>query len=272
MHQKKLFDKYLELLGVEKTAPTFDLLRKIVKAHLIRIPFENISKLLYKKQGMNNLPDLSKYLEGIENYKFGGTCYANNYYLYSLLEHLGYDIKLCGADMKNPDVHLISILTIDGHEYIVDGGYAAPFFEPLPRNLNKDYVISLGKEKYSLKPTDESGRTKVEQFYNGELQHWYTAKPQARKIEDFLKVIEDSYADDAIFMNAIRLTKFSENGSLVLKNLYLTETIGSESSTTKLSRKDIPEIVRGKFGMPADIVQEAASCIKELRDITSVRL
>jgi len=267
MNQKKLFEKYLELLVVEKSLPTFDLLRKIVKVHLIKIPFENISKLIYKKQGMNYIPDLTTYLDGIEKYNFGGTCYANNYYLYSLLKHLGYDIKLCGADMKNPDVHLISIVTIDRHEYIIDGGYAAPFFKPLPRYLKDDYIINLGSEKYIVKPKDESGRTKVKQFYNGELQHWYTAKPQPRKIKDFRQVIEESYADDAIFMNAIRITKFSENGSLVLKNLSLTETINNKPSTIKVILKALPPVIEEKFGIPEEVVEKAVGHFKELKDI-----
>src|SRR5665811_331066 len=133
--QKTLFKKYLVLLGEEEASPSPESLYKIVKAHLIKIPFENISKLYYKQQGMDSIPNLSKYLDSIENYSFGGTCYSNNFYLYLLLEHLGYDIKLCGADMKNPDVHLISIVKIEEREFIVDGGYAAPFLEPLPSDL-----------------------------------------------------------------------------------------------------------------------------------------
>jgi N-hydroxyarylamine O-acetyltransferase len=265
--REKLFDKYLNLLGVEASDPSFELLAKIVKAHLIRVPFENISKLLYKKEEMNYIPDLSIYLSGIEQYNFGGTCYANNYYLYLLLAHLGFNIKLCGADMKNPDVHIISIVRIDEHEYIVDSGYAAPFLAPLPIDLREDYIISNGVEKYFVKPKDENGRTRVEQYYNGELQHWYTAKPQPRKIGEFRKVIENSYADDATFMNAFRITCFTESGSLVLRNLLLTETDGLKSSTIKITRNEIPAVVKEKFGMPEDLVSEALATIKELRDI-----
>lgn len=265
--QKKLFNRYLELLGIEASKPSFELLGKIVKAHLIKVPFENISKLLYKKEGINYITDLQTYLNGIEHYNFGGTCYANNYYLYLLLEHLGFNVKLCGADMKNPDVHLISMVKIDGREYIVDGGYAAPFLKPLPRDLNKDYVISSGKEKYIIKPKDEMGRTKVEQYYDGKLQHWYRAKPHAREIKEFRKVIEDSFAVDAVFMNALRITRFSESGSFVLKNLLLTETNRLESETIGIARNEIPVVIREKFGMPEDIVREAISGIKELRDI-----
>ena len=265
--QNKLFDKYLELLNVEKSRPNLDLLGRIVRAHLIKIPFENISKLIYKKQGMNEIPNLSTFLEGIEKYNFGGTCYTNNFYLYSLLKHLGYDLKLCGADMKNPDVHLISIVTIDKNEYIIDGGYAAPFFKPLPRYLSSDYLITFGNEKYIIKPKDEFGRTRVEQYTEGKLQHWYTAKPQERKIEEFKKVINDSYSNDAVFMNAVRITKFLENGSLVLKNLSLSETRGNTSSTIKISRDEIHSVIQENFGMPSGVVKEAISILTDLKDI-----
>ncbi len=262
-----LFNKYLNLLGVEAASPSFNFLCELVKAHLIKIPFENISKLLYKKQGMNYIPDLYTFLNGIEKNNFGGTCYSNNYYFYLLLEHLGFDVKLCGADMKNPDVHLISMVKIDAQEYIVDGGYAAPFLKPLPRDLKTDYIINNGNEKYLVKPKDENGRTKVEQYFNGELLHWYSAKPQPRKIDEFRKVIEISYADDATFMNALRITRFSGSGSLILTNLLLTKINDSKSSTIKIARKEIPCVVQEHFGMPGNLVLEAIENLKELRDI-----
>ena len=264
---KELFDKYLNLLGVEVTKPNYELLCKLVKAHLTRIPFENISKLLFKKQGMNYIPTLSVFLEGIKKHNFGGTCYTNNYYFNLLLEHLGFDVKLCGADMKEPDVHLINIVTIDEKEFIVDGGYAAPFLQPLPRYLDNDFVINFGNEKYVVRPKDDSGKTLVEQYSGSELQHWYTTKPEARKIEEFRKVIEDSYAEDAVFMNAIRLVRFTENGSVSLRNYSFAETSGANVITTKIKREELPAIVSKKFGMPEELVKAALDSINEIKDI-----
>jgi N-hydroxyarylamine O-acetyltransferase len=269
MDSKTLFEKYLILLGIDASSPSLELLNKIVKAHLIKVPFENISKLYYKGQGMNYIPKLSQYLDGIEKCKFGGTCYSNNYYLYSLLKHLGFDIRLCGCDMKNPDVHLISIVTIDGREFIVDGGYAAPFLEPLPRDLKDDYVINFGNEKYFLKPQNDNGTSRLEQYHNGALKHWYIVKPQARKIEEFEQVIKDSYSDKAMFMNAILITRFFENGSVVLRNLNLTETVDAKISVTKIDFEDIPELVSNKFEIPAKLVKSAISKLSELKDTWS---
>lgn len=262
-----LFEQYLYLIGIEKSKPTYDLLCDVIKAHLIKIPFENISKLIYKKQGLVSIPSLPTFLDGIEKYNFGGTCYTNNYYLNRLLDFLGFEIKLCGADMKNPDVHIISMVNINNQEYIVDVGYAAPFFEPLPRYLQENFSVTLGNEKYIVKPTDELERTTIEQHSNGRLQHWYTAKPEPRKIEDFGGVIEYSYSNDAIFMNAIRITKFTEHDSLVLKNLYFTKIINDNSSTTKVNLEDIPLLIQKNFGMPMSVVNEAIGHFKELKDI-----
>jgi len=267
MKQEELFDKYLDLLGVSKTKPNFDLLTKIVRAHLLKVPFENISKLLYKKQGMTYIPDLKLFLEGIEKYNFGGTCYSNNYYLFLLLKHLGYNIKLCSADMKNPDVHIISTVKIDDKEYLIDAGNAAPFFEPLPTFLTEDFIIKFGIEKYIVKPKDGTGKIKIEQYFDGKLQHWYTTPCHQRKIDEFRKVIEDSYSDNAVFMNAVRLTRFFETGSVVLKNQYLSETINDQTSTIKIQLQDLPSVIKDKFGIPNETVMNAIGHFKELRDI-----
>lgn len=264
---KIYIQKYLSLLEIEELAVSIRSLEKIVRAHIIKVSFENISKLLFKQRGMNDIPDLQTFLEGIEKYNFGGTCYTNNYYLHLLLKHIGFKVKLCGADMKSPDVHLINIVLIEGNEYIIDCGYAAPFFEPLPIYLKEDFIINFGNETYIVRPKDDYGRTKVEQYSNGKLQHWYSVNPNSRRIEEFRKVISESYLDDAVFMNAIRITRFKDNGSLVLKNLIFTETTGSESVSKKLEQNELPVFVCDKFEIPADLFHRALEGIKELKNI-----
>jgi arylamine N-acetyltransferase len=110
------------------------------------------------------------------------------------------------------------------------------------------------------------GRTKVEQYSDGNLQHWFIAKPDERKIEDFQKVIENSYLDDAVFMNAVRITKYSENVSRVLKNFSFTETMGNEYQTRKITLSELPTVIQENFGMPQTVVNEAISSMKELKD------
>ena len=153
-YKDSLFDTYLGILCLKKSDPTLESLTQIIRAHLSRIPFENISKLYrMKKYSLKAVPDFELYLDGISRYHFGGTCYANNYYLNQLLINLGYEVRLCGADMNNPDVHVINIVTLNDREYLVDVGYAAPFLNPVPLYLDDSYEIVHGADRYMFYPS-----------------------------------------------------------------------------------------------------------------------
>ena len=262
------FNRYLKILAVTAKKPDLDTLKKIVKAHVIAIPFENISKLYYKKSmDFSGLPKFNQYIDGIESYNFGGTCYSNNYYLYLLLEYLGYDVKLCGADMDNPDVHMVSMVKVAGREYLVDTGYGAPFFLPLQRELSKDHVINYGSESYILKPQDKNGSSRLELYRNGTLKHSYLAKPEAKKIGDFRQVITNSFRKEATFMNAVALFRFFPDRSFVIRNLTLIKTTGSETKIYTLSnREKLTGVIEELFNIPREIVTEAISELGALKD------
>jgi arylamine N-acetyltransferase len=263
--------RYLKILGVRSREPSLEALSEVIQAHLYRIPFENISKLYYKKhRGLRGIPDLDTYLEGIEYFHFGGTCYSNNFYLYRLLSTLGYEVKLCGADMSSSDVHLLGIVTLGGREYLVDVGYAAPFWAPMPRDLEKDYSINLGSERYVLKPQDAEGRSRMELYRDGSLEHGYLAKPQSRQIREFEGPIDDSFRDDQTFMNALLVARFSPESSLVICNLTLTE-YGANSVTSRelTSRDDAVKSISDRFMMPGTVVEDAVAELGTLRSTRS---
>jgi N-hydroxyarylamine O-acetyltransferase len=265
----ELAHRYLSALGVSPQKPSLDALQELIAAHLIRVPFENISKLYNRKHhGLTSLPPIELYLDGIERYHFGGTCYSNNFHFYSLLSALGYDVKLCGADMSDPDVHLVVIATLDQREYMVDAGYGAPFLAPLPRDLGTDYVTTLGRDRYVLKPQDPSGHSRLQVYRDGQMQHGYLVKPAPRRIEEFAPVIADSFRPTATFLNALLLVRFYPGRALMIHNLTLVESEGSTSSVHQLSGRAalIAKIVEC-FGMPRSIVAETVSELGELKDV-----
>ena len=267
-YEISVFSRYLDLLHVERSKPSYDYLAALVKAHLTRVPFENISKLYYrKKSNLRSLPDLDKYLDGIEKYNFGGTCYSNNYYLYLLLRHLGFDIKLCGADMSNPDVHLVSIVSLADREYVIDVGYAAPFIMPMPRDLRTDYEIVLGNDRYVLRPQDSRGRSEVELYRDGHYKHGYIIKPNARAIGEFADVIARSYSHEATFMNALLLVRFYHHRSVVIHNLTLIKSEGAIQERFPLpDRETLTQKIEEYFEIPRDIAREAIADLGELQN------
>jgi len=239
-----------------------------VAAHLTHVPFENISKLYNRRHhGLTGMPSIQLYLEGIERYHFGGTCYANNFHFYSLLATLGYDVKLCAADMATPDVHAVILVTVDGREYLVDAGYGAPFLSPMPRDLATDYVVELGRDRYILKPQDAEGRSRLEMYRDGERKHGYLAKPAARGVEDFRQVIAESFRPDATFLNSLLLARFYSDRAVMIHNWTLVESQGSESIVRALTSRDqLVATVEEHFNMPRAIVAEVVNELGDLQD------
>lgn len=272
MQESSLFKEYLKILNVRVKEPGMVALKGLINSHLTHIPFENISKLYYKKTlGLNGIPTFEQYLEGIRKYNFGGTCYSNNFYFNQLLEYLGYKVILCGADMSSPDVHIVSIVTLEDQEYIVDIGNAAPFFEPLPRDLSSEFQINFGDDKYILLPKGENGFSKLKLYRNGILKHGYTVKPNSRRISEFDQVIKSSFESTATFMNAVLLVLFGvrENqSSIVIHNFSVTEFSGKIYKKRVLSNKnELIEEIENKFRIPKKIVEESLSQISDYKEV-----
>jgi len=261
-------DRYLAILGLPQLEPSLPALRELVAAHVTRIPFENISKLYYRKHlNLMNLPDIRLYLDGIERCHFGGTCYSNNYHFHRLLRTLGYAARLCAADMKTRAVHALNIITIDGREYLADTGYAAPLLEPIPRDLRTGYEISMGRDRYVLKPQDTNGCSRLELYRDGILRHSYLAHPEPKIIEDFSAVIAESFSANATFLNSILLARFYPGRSVVIHNLALIESDKTKTEVHPLADWDeVIAAVEQYFGMPRDVVKEAVQGLGVLQD------
>ena len=263
-----LLERYLNLLGVQRQKPGTGALFELVKAQLVKVPFENVSKLYYNKHhNHQGLPTLKFFLDGIEHFHFGGTCYSNNYFFYQLLANLGYQIKLCGADMLNPDVHLVSVVSIDQREYLLDVGYAAPFLSPLPRDLTKDYVIVLGRDQYVLKPQDARGCSQMELYKDGSLKHCYSVNPAPRQIQEFYQIIVESYREDSKFMNTLLLARFFPDRSLILQNLTVIESQGTVSKSQSLTGRDeLVQAVYKYFTIPKEFTMDVVKDIGQFDD------
>ncbi|MEE8479184.1 MAG: arylamine N-acetyltransferase [Candidatus Neomarinimicrobiota bacterium] len=268
MYTNSSYEKYLKILKISRRDPSIGALTQLVTAHLTTIPFENISKLYYKKKySLKTIPDFDLYLEGISKNNFGGTCYSNNYYLNKLLNYLGYDVRLCGADMANPDVHIVNIVSIENRDYLVDVGYAAPFLNPIPLDLIEDYKITLGADEYVISPRSENGYSKLKMIRSGQTKHGYTVKPYSRSISEFETIIKNSFKESSTFLNAILLVMFKSKSSIVIHNFSLIENYGVNFKSIKLESKLelIDNIVR-HFKIPKEIVEDALAFITNFED------
>jgi len=258
------FERYLSILGVADARPDLDTLRRLVRAQLTRVPFENVSKLyLARSRHFKGVPELDLYLDGIDQCRFGGTCYSNNHHLASLLRFVEFDATYCGADMvSGADVHAVVIVRLEDREYLVDVGYGAPFYEPMPRDREEPMTIRLGRDRYVLQPQDGQGRSQMEHHREGREIHGYLAKPTPRDLAFFREVVLDSYRPTANFMTQLRISRFLDDGNVELLKDQLVRARGDTYSLESIpDRAALVDAVVEHFGMPRDIVREVADSL-----------
>jgi arylamine N-acetyltransferase len=256
-----MIERYLRLLGIEGRPSGLEGLKLVVRRHLIRVPFENVSKLLlFEREGAGRPFTLEEFLDGIEHYDMGGTCYTSNPFLVWLLRELGYEADLLGADMTTPDVH--TCIVVDG-AYHVDVGFAAPFREPIAID-GLPHALTEGGHRYVL-DRHERGLALTFQF-KGDPSVSYVAHGPARDMEYFTPIIRKSFAPEAHFLNRLRIARFFENHSVELHNRMMSVHRDGETSEREIaSLAELEDVLRTDFAMPRCPVREAVAVLDRHR-------
>jgi arylamine N-acetyltransferase len=215
-----IYQRYLRLLGITGWPSGIEGLRAIVRAHLMRAPFENVSKLLlYSREGAGRFLSLSEILDGIEHHDLGGTCHSLNPYLGALLRTLGYDVDLLGADMgARLNCHTCLRVRFDSMAYHVDVGYGGPFREPI-RLDRLPFVMVEGGNRYVLAQRADAYEMSV--FAGEERIHSYIVHDPPRDHDFFLPPMRNSFLPEAPFLNCLRICCFFDDYSVTLLNRTL---------------------------------------------------
>lgn len=135
------------------THATVDNLRKIHRAHLMHIPFENLNIHMPKPIILDESALFTKIVE--ENR--GGFCFEQNGLFHAVLTELGYDVQRLEANVHHGDGkfgipmdHMCLLVTIDGQRYLADVGFGASFIEPLAIDTTAIQEQSVGRFKIEL--------------------------------------------------------------------------------------------------------------------------
>ncbi len=259
------YERYLRLLGFHSVPVGLAGLRSLVRAHILRVPFENVSKLiLFQREGSGRVTMLPGFLDGIEHHDLGGTCYTSNPYFFELLRTIGYDADLLAADMTNPDVHTSIRVRLDSREYHIDVGYGAPFFEPMPLG-QLPHEISNGRFRYILDHASEPGRYEMAHWLESERIHRYIVHGPPRQFDYFRPTIEESYQPGKTFMTWLRIARFFPDHSVDLIDRTLTVHREGYSRDYELSSmKDMRQAIDNEFRMSRAPVEEAIGVLERL--------
>ncbi len=125
---------YLERLNYYGSiTPTADTLRQLQTAHLLEVPFENLS--IHAKQTI--VLDDSSLFTKIVKHRRGGFCYETNGLFAALLRALGFRVTMLSAGVANsegsfgPDFDHMALMVTLEQRWLVDVGFGDSFREPL---------------------------------------------------------------------------------------------------------------------------------------------
>jgi N-hydroxyarylamine O-acetyltransferase len=144
---------YLERINYQgPLAPTAEVLRDLQIAHLLAVPFENLS--IHAKEPIV-LEDAALFTKIVEARR-GGFCYEANGLFAALLRELGFEVAMLSAGVANgeggfgPDFDHMALMVTLEQRWLVDVGFGDSFRQPLLLDEGGEQV--QGSRSYRILP------------------------------------------------------------------------------------------------------------------------
>jgi N-hydroxyarylamine O-acetyltransferase len=248
----------LERIGLsrdEDLSPSVEHLQKIMLAHMMTVPYENLDIYDYKRQIDFCLPHL---FEKFVINRRGGYCYEINGFFMGILEALGYDCTplsgrlLFGNPVFGAMSHRTTIVTIDGIEYLCDVGYGAGCAEG-PVRIDEPGIQDIQGYKFSIRQ-HMGGKwgdiTLVKHTENGESD-FYTVYKRPHTLLEFIGPNYNTSTNPSSNFLAKRVVRLrTATGSIVVDNKIFRRKVNGEVFEEEITtNKRLYEILTQEFNM-----------------------
>lgn len=134
---------YLERINYRgPVVPSAETLRQLQNAHLLAVPFENLS--IHSHEPI--VLDDEALFDKIVLRRRGGFCYELNGLFAALLNAVGFDVKMLSASVANaqgewgPEFDHMTLLVTLNERWLVDVGFGDSFIEPLPLDDRNEHL------------------------------------------------------------------------------------------------------------------------------------
>jgi N-hydroxyarylamine O-acetyltransferase len=238
---------YLRRLGLdERPAATAEVLRNLHRAHLERVPFENLDIQL----GIPIELDAHRFAEQIAVGGRGGFCYQLNGAFALLLDALGFAVELLEARVHSPSGlggpfgHLCLRVRLDGRPYLVDVGFGrGSFDEPIALVAEIEQVDSAGL--FVLCPAEGGA---LDMRCDGTEE--YRVALAARVLEDFEPGCRyHQTSPESAFTRASVCSIRTPEGRTTLSGTRLVETTLAGREERELDRAELGDVLVRRFGI-----------------------
>ncbi|MEO9475353.1 MAG: arylamine N-acetyltransferase [Cyclobacteriaceae bacterium] len=233
-------EPYLKRIGLTKEEPSLAFLKKIHKAHLLSIPFENLD-IHY---GPKILMDIDLIFEKVVHQRRGGFCYELNALLYHLLSHLGFECFLISANVKGennswgPDFdHMAVVAKVSDKAWLLDVGFGKLFVEPKPLTLNTPLLDYNTYFKFEVDPDDRYVLKKS--LDNSVYESVYKFDLKRREFIEFLPMCNyHQESEKSHFTQKKLITQLFRNGRITLTDRKIRFDLKGDTEEKPILNED----------------------------------
>ncbi len=243
---------YLERINYKGSLePTAETLRDLQVAHLLSVPFENLS--IHAGEPIV-LEDEALFKKIVERRR-GGFCYEANGLFAALLRALGFQVSMLSAEVANaegrfsqPFDHMALMVTLE-ERWLVDVGFGDSFLEPLlldergeQRQGRRTFQIVPRDAHYILMRRDDGGEWKAE--YRFDLRSYEYAD-----YEEMCRYHQTS--EQSHFTKGRVCSLAKREGRVTLSEMRLIETTedGARQERMLTSEEEYARVLSEHFGV-----------------------
>lgn len=231
-------------------SPTAETLRQLHLAHLLTVPFENLS---IHAQEPIVLEDEALF-EKIVNRRRGGFCYELNGLFAALLRDLGFEVAMLSAQVAHPEGgfsrdfdHMALMITL-AERWLGDVGFGDSFVEPLLLDKRKAQV----QRDRAYRIVADGERLIMQRADNGDewkAQYRFTLEPF--QYPDYAEMCQYHQTSPLSHFTQARIcSRLTPEGRISLSDMRLITTEGSERREhTAATQEEYEELLREYFGV-----------------------
>jgi N-hydroxyarylamine O-acetyltransferase len=241
---------YLERINYHGSlAPTAETLRELQVAHLLAVPFENLS--IHARQPIV-LEDEALFTKIVERRR-GGFCYEANGLFAALLRELGFNVAMLSAGVANaegsfgPDFDHMALMVSLEQRWLVDVGFGDSFREPLRLDERREQV--QGNRAYRILP-DGSYFILMQRDDGNEWEAQYRFTLLPHEYADYAEMCRyHQTSPQSHFTRARICSRATDEGRITLSEMRFITTSqdGGRQERTLTSQEEYASILREHF-------------------------
>lgn len=248
------FEAYLERINYHGSlASTAETLRELQVAHLITVPFENLSIHAHEAIVLEDEALFAKIVER----RRGGFCYEANGLFAALLRAIGFDVVMLSAEVAHaegsfsPPFDHMTLMVKLKQRWLVDCGFGDSFLEPLL--LDERGEQAQGERAYRIVPGGSYLTLDRRDSRDGNQwkpQYRFTLQPY--KYDDFAEMCRyHQTSPQSHFTQGRICSRATEEGRITLSEMRLITTSknGERQERTLASQEEHAATLRKDFGI-----------------------